>query len=178
MSCGAIYAALPMTVGFARPVFALRVAAGGTSGPAARRFGVGGVSSGVLAVGLGAVVGTARDFPIRGYASGAVSGHRAASASVECRLPLALVGQSLGHLPLGADWLSLSGFLDAGNAWEPGGAPRLTRLLSGGGELVANLLVSYDVPLRVALGAGVPLAAPPAGGARRPRGYVTVGSTF
>src|SRR5207245_12722 len=105
-------------------------------------------------------------------------GRRAATASVEYRVPLARVGESLGHLPFGADKLWLALFGDAGDAWNPGVAPRLGRLRSAGVELVADLTVSYDVPLEVRLGVAQPLATPPSGDARRPRVYLALAADF
>jgi hemolysin activation/secretion protein len=141
-------------------------------------FAVGGVSTGGLALGLGQSLGQTRDFPVRGYAGRELRGQRAATLSVEYRLPLKLIGQLLGHLPLGADKLSLTLFSDAGDAWNPGGAPRLTRLWAIGVELVGDLTVSYDAPLRARLGLAAPLAAPPSGLPRRPRVYVALSSSF
>jgi len=50
---------------------------------------------------------------VRGYAGGTLRGRRAATASMEYRMPLALIGKGVGHLPLGADKVSLSLFGDA-----------------------------------------------------------------
>jgi hemolysin activation/secretion protein len=115
---------------------------------------------------------------VRGYPSGTLFGQRAATASVEYRVPLALIGQGFGHLPLGIDRLWLSAFGDVGDAWEPGAAARLHRLRSVGVELVADLTVSYDLPLGLRLGVAQPLVDPPAGGRARVRAYAAVGSDF
>ena len=172
------YARVPGPGGFAHSVLALRAAAGGRAGPLAETFGVGGVSSGVLALGLGATLGGSRFFPVRGYAGSSVNGRRAATLSLEYRMPLALVGQALGHLPFGADRLSAALFADAGDAWEPGARARLNRLRSVGVELVADLTLNYDVPLRLRTGVAEPLVAPPGGGGRRPQGYVALAADF
>ena len=174
----AVYQRAPGPEGHAHPVVALRLTVGSASGPIATSFGVGGVSAGVVALGFGATAGGARDFPVRGYPVGVLFGQRAATASVEYRLPLALVGQAVGHLPFGVDRLWLSVFGDVGDAWEPGAAARLHRLRSAGVELVADLTVSYDLPLGLRLGLAQPLADLPAGGRPRPRAYVAVGSDF
>jgi len=60
-----------------------------------------------------------RAFPIRGYASGELRGQRAVAGSIEYRMPLALVGRAIGHLPLGVDKVWLNLFADAGDAWAP-----------------------------------------------------------
>ena len=119
-----------------------------------------------------------RAFPVRGYRVGTLFGRRAATASAEYRVPLALVGQALGHLPFGLDRLWLSVFGDVGDAWEPGESARLHRLRSAGVELVADLTVSYDLPLALRLGVAQPLADLRGGGPSRPRAYMAVGSDF
>ncbi|HYS19841.1 MAG TPA: hypothetical protein VEO73_02010 [Gemmatimonadales bacterium] len=174
----AVYQRVPGPEGHAHPVLALRVTAGIASGSIATSYGVGGVSGGVLPLGFGATASGARAFPVRGYPSGTLFGRRAATASVEYRVPLALIGQAFGHLPFGVDRLWLSAFGDVGDAWEPGAAARLHRLRSVGIELVADLTVSYDLPLGLRLGVAEPLADPPAGGRARPRAYAAVGSDF
>ncbi|MBI1968132.1 MAG: hypothetical protein HYS40_09090, partial [Gemmatimonadetes bacterium] len=174
----ALWARVPVGGGFTSPVIAIRLAAGVTRGPAVQTFSVGGVSSGTFDVGLGFTLGAVRAFPVRGYAAGAVRGRRAATASAELRLPVALVGRGVGHLPLGVDKLSLGLFGDAGDAWNPGAAARLTRLASVGGEIVGDLTLNYDFPLRARLGVAEPLAAPPAGGPRRPQVYVAFAADF
>ncbi|OLC06413.1 MAG: hypothetical protein AUH42_05750 [Gemmatimonadetes bacterium 13_1_40CM_70_11] len=174
----ALYQRAPGPPGHAHSGLALRLTAGRASGPIATSFGVGGVSSGVVDLGFGVTAGGARDFPVRGYAVGTLFGRRAATASLEYRVPLALVGQAVGHLPFGVDRLWLSVFGDVGDAWEPGEAARLHRLRSAGVELVADLTVSYDLPLGLRLGVAQPLADLPAGGPARPRAYAAVGSDF
>jgi hypothetical protein len=154
----ALYARLGPRLGFAAPVLAVRVAAGASVGTIPAWFSVGGVSTGALYVGFGQTVGRTRTFPVRGYDGGALYGRRVASVAVEYRIPLALVGRSFGHLPFGADKVSLVLFGDAGDAWDPGEAARLHRLRSVGAELVGDLAVSYDVPLRLRLGLAQPAA--------------------
>ncbi len=173
-----LYAHVPGPGGFAHHVLAVRLAAGALNGSLGARYRIGGVSSGGVGVALGQSLGRSRDFPVRGYRAGELVGSRAATASVEYRLPLALVGRALGHLPVGADkfWLNL--FADAGDAWAAGASPRLTRLRSAGLELAGDLAVSYDLLLTVRLGVATPLAEPPSGAARRPRVYVALASDF
>ncbi len=152
----AAYLALPI-VGYARPVLAFRVAGGVTHGPSPLSFGVGGVSSGVLDLGFGFRVGTSRSFPVRGYEPSDLRGSRALTATAELRLPVLLLGRSLGHLPVGADQISLALFADAGDAWNGSDGPHLSRMVGVGGELVADLRVNYDLPLRARLGVAYPV---------------------
>jgi hemolysin activation/secretion protein len=119
-----------------------------------------------------------RAFPLRGYGSGELRGERAVAGSIEYRMPLALVGHALGHLPFGVDKLWLNLFGDAGDAWAPGTSPDLTRLRSVGLELAGVVTASYDFPLSVRLGLAQPLADPPSGAARRPQVYAAFSSDF
>jgi hypothetical protein len=164
----AVYLHVPAAGGFAHHVLAARVTAGVLTGPLPNVFAVGGASTGGLGVGLGQSLGQTLDFPVRGYPAGELHGQRALTASVEYRLPLKLIGQLFGHLPLGADKLSLTLFGDAGDAWDAGGAPRFTRLRAIGAELVSDLTVNYDAPLRLRLGVAGPLA----------RVYLALSSSF
>ena len=125
-----------------------------------------------------ASLGGTRDFPVRGYRSGELLGGRAATLSVEYRLPLGLVGAPLGHLPFGADKLWLNLFGDAGDAWDAGQAPRLTRLRSAGAELAGDFTINYDFLLQLRLGVATPLADPPSGAPRRPHVYMGLASDF
>jgi len=174
----ALYLRVPGVGGFAHQVLAARVSAGVLTGPVPFAFAVGGASTGGLDVGLGQSLGGTRDFPVRGYAAGTLYGQRAFTASLEYRVPLTLVGQLLGHLPLGADKLSLTLFGDAGDSWSAGDAPRLARLRAIGAELVSDLTVNYDAPLRLRLGVAGPLAAPPTGLPQRLLAYLALSSSF
>ncbi|HUC40637.1 MAG TPA: hypothetical protein VMR92_07360, partial [Gemmatimonadales bacterium] len=97
------YLRLGPQVGFAYPVLAIRGALGSLDGPIPDSLSVGGVSSGAAELAFGASLGTFRTFPVRGYPAGALHGRRAATFTAEYRVPLALVGRLLGHLPIGAD---------------------------------------------------------------------------
>jgi len=174
----ALYLRVPGLGGFAHHVLALRLLAGGTSGPLGTLFRVGGVSPQGVNVFFAPSLSATRAFPIRGYASGELRGQRAVAGSVEYRVPLALVGRALGHLPLGVDKVWLNLFADAGDAWAPGTSPRLSRLRSAGLELAGRMTVSYDFPLSVRLGVAQPLAAPPSGAPRRPQLYAALASDF
>jgi hypothetical protein len=172
-----MYLHLPIG-GFAFPVIAARISAGVADGPVAGRFEVGGVSGGVIPLLLGPALGTRRTFPVRGYDAAAVLGRRAVAATVELRVPLALIGRSIGHLPIGVDRLSMALFADGGDAWDGGAVPQPLRLRSAGAELVGDVTAPYDFPLRTRVGVAVPLAPPPAGGPRAARAYAVVGADF
>lgn len=172
-----LYAALPGP-GFAPPVLALRFAAGTTDGSLLRTLPVGGVSSGTYDLGFGQTLGGERSFPVRGYSANALVDRRAATGTAELRLPLALVGRSVGHLPVGADKVSLRLFSDAGDAWGPGATPRLTRLWSAGAELALDATVNYDVPLALRFGLAEPLTSLPRSAPRRPQLYLAFASDF
>jgi hypothetical protein len=153
---GDLYARLGPRIGFAYPVLAIRAAIGAMDGPLTDRLSVGGVSSGAVQLGFGQTLGTFRTFPVRGYRSGSLRGRRAATLTAEYRVPLALVGRSLGHLPLGADKVAFAVFGDLGDVWNPGEDARLHRLRSVGVELIGDLTLSYDFPLRVRVGVAQP----------------------
>lgn len=153
---GNFYLRLGPRLGYAYPVVAARLAIGAMDGPLPDHLSVGGVSSGAAELAFAQTIGTFRSFPVRGYSAGAARGRRAATATVEYRVPLALVGRSLGHLPFGADKLSAAVFADIGDAWNPGEPARLHRLRSFGVELVGDVTVSYDLPLRVRVGVAQP----------------------
>src|SRR2546429_5585877 len=105
-------------------------------------------------------------------------GERAGALRVEYRLALGVVGAPLGHLPFGADKLWLNLFGDAGDAWDAGQAPRLTRLRSAGAELAGDFTINYDFLLQLRLGVATPLADPPSGAPRRPPVYMGLASDF
>ncbi len=174
----ALYARAPGVGGFAHSVLALRVLAGGSDGPLGTLFRVGGVAPQGVSVFFAPSLSATRAFPLRGYRDDELVGERAVAGSVEYRTPLALVGRALGHLPVGVDKLWLNVFADAGDAWNPGTSPRLTRLRSTGVELAGDVALSYDFILSVRLGVAEPLATPPSGAARRPQAYAALGSDF
>jgi len=174
----AVYLPVPLKKGFAHQVLAMRISAGALYGPLPRVFNVGGVSSGGIELGLGQSVGQTRDFPVRGYAAGELWGDRALITSVEYRVPLALIGQLLGHLPVGSDKLSLTLFADAGSGWNAGSAAQLARLRSLGAELVGDMTIGYDAPLRLRAGVAMPMAPPPSGLPQRAVVYVALGASF
>lgn len=173
----AAYARLPR-VSFAHPVLAVRVATGLTHGPSPQSYGVGGLSSTVLDAGFGFVLGTARSFPVRGYEPSAMRGRRAFAATAELRWPLALIGRSFGHLPAGLDKLWLTLFADAGDAWDAGSAFHPSHLIGVGAEAVAELRISYDVPLRGRLGVAAPIGSQALTRPARLTAYAALGADF
>ena len=153
-------------VAYARQVLTLHVAAGTLWGICAPSFSVGGVSGGGIPLLQGISLGsTGRRFPLRGFSPGAEHARRVLAASVEARGPIALVGRGIGLLPATLDRLSLSFFADAALAWAPGATgytstgwtvvstPRL--LASVGSEVVVDLGVVYDFPVRLRVGAAL-----------------------
>ena len=153
---GSVYMRLGPRVGFAYSVLALRGAIGGLDGPITDRFSVGGVSAGGVGFLFGQTVGAFRTFPVRGYDAGTLHGRRAATLTAEYRVPLALLGRAIGHLPIGADKLAFAVFGDVGDAWDVGESARLNRLRSVGVELIGDMTVTYDVPLRLRFGVAQP----------------------
>lgn len=155
------YAKLPGR-GFAAPVLALRASAGAAGGPDSGRgyYKVGGVSR--------------RLFPVRGYENTQRSGRRAWAASLELRLPAALVNRAIRTPLLHFDRAFLTLFADAGNAWGQHNSPQETPepLLSAGAEFVYDFGILY-VPFRFRAGAGY--------GFTHPKGavpYFLLGTSF
>ena len=167
--------------GFAAPVLAVRASGGSARGPGAQTgyFGVGGASGDRVSLpGAPTLVGGSVFLPVRGYETSMQSGRTAWSASVELRMPLALVNRGRGTLPLHVDRIFGSVFLDGGNAWggaSPSGdeSPRPSVLLSAGFEVSTDLLALYGVPLRLRAGAAFPFVE-----REGPRYYVRVGLPF
>ena len=142
---GGLRAYLPLPgPGFAAPVLAVRASAGAARGP--------GTHTGFFDVGGGPVF-----FPVRGYQTSTRSGRHAWAASVELRVPLALVNRGLGAWPLHLDRIFGSVFLDGGDAWGAGvpssaaGRPRPRPLRSAGFEITTDVLAFY-APLRLRAG--------------------------
>ena len=152
--------------GYAHHVLALRAAGGWTDSEDGTDLSVGGVSSAPLGSG-GLSLGGARDFPVRGYSSGALSGTRAIAATAEYRAPLTFPSSGLGFLYF--DRTSLAVFGDAATAWCAGPARTAgtcgartrpgTPIASVGAELVADLAIVYDSPLSLSLGLAQPVGA-------------------
>jgi hypothetical protein len=177
----ALYRSLPGP-GYGPHVLAVRASAGAAEGPGADRFhfdagGASGLREPVS--GLDLFGGPVFFFPARGYLSGERAGRYAASVSVEYRFPLALVDRGMGLFPLHLDRVSGALFFDGANAWGPelGVAgyqnPRRQALTSVGGEVVAEALSFFSIPLVLRTGLAVRLGA--SGGTQW---YVRLGRSF
>jgi hypothetical protein len=171
-----LYVTLPDLGTFAHPVLMVRAAGGVSQGPLRERFEAGGVPSAGFNYLTGGLVGSGRGgLYVRGYRPRARRGERALAAGAELRIPLALIGRSLGALPLGVDKFSLSLFTDAGDAWSAGEHGRLTSLFSAGAELVGDVTFNYDSHLRMRLGVAQPLERQ---GGDGPTAYLALGTPF
>jgi hypothetical protein len=171
------YLALPLP-GFSHWVLAARAAGGMIRGPLPRSFELGGASGDRFELFPGYLIGTGRrSFPLRGYPVGG-GFTRVFAGTVELRVPIALVAEGIWQLPVGLDRVSLTLFGEGGGGWRSGEPVRPLALRSVGGELVLDLAVTYDVPLRLRAGAATPLARGLGSGAGEVRFYLTFGSSF
>ncbi|HET7563585.1 MAG TPA: hypothetical protein VFJ96_01225 [Gemmatimonadaceae bacterium] len=146
--------------GFAHHVLAARVAAGYANGTDVGEFDIGGTSGTPVSIIPGLSLGTRRTFAVRGFPSGAQSGTRAATGSLEYRAPLFQPGMGLSFLPVFLDRVSIALFGDAGSAWTDNrlfGTFSTNLLASVGGELNFDTAWQYDVPYRLRLGVAVPV---------------------
>jgi outer membrane translocation and assembly module TamA len=80
-----------------------------------------------------------------------------AVGTAELRIPLALVAKPLWDLPYGLDRISLRLFYDYGRAWDPPVSGRPDWIHGAGVEVTWDLLVLYDVPLRLRTGVATAL---------------------
>jgi hypothetical protein len=180
--------------GFAHHVLAARVAGGVADERSASEFEAGGVSGSLSELVPGVVIGDpARTFGVRGFAPGTQQGLRAASGSVEYRVPIAVPARGLWLLPLFFDRLSAAAFADAASAWCPASIDRAAQLLclddegltptgprwlaSVGAELGLDAAIDYDSPFRFRLGVAVPVRERQRA-ARRASVYFTLGTAF
>ncbi len=169
--------------GFARHVFAARAAVGVITGNDNVGYGLGGISGGSVELLPGVTFGTgSRNFPVRGYAPAAKVARQVGSLSLELRSPLALVGRGYGLWPAMLDRVSLVFFTDLAGTRAPSNCPQfsaggggasacLAGFGSAGAELVTDLGVAYDFPVRLRFGAARRFSG---GGAA----YVAVGAGF
>lgn len=173
--------------GFARHVLALRLAGGYESGSVGPGFSAGGASSaGIPAIAGYGAGGTARSFPVRGYAAGAQRGDRALGATAEYRFPLALVERGVRTWPVFFDRLWGDVFLDAGTAWCTAAcgerflvAPsKLAPLASLGAEVALRSVLGYGTELTLRAGVALPLRDTPAGERPGAGFYLLTGRSF
>jgi hypothetical protein len=153
----ALYRSIKGIGGFAHPVVASRVSAATSAGVNRETFGVGGASGITYQPLPGIVVGSSRSFPVRGFEPGEIRGRTVAVGTAELRIPVALVAKPLWDLPYGLDRVSLRIFYDYGRAWEPPVSGLPEWIHSTGVEVTWDLLVLYDVPLRLRTGVATAL---------------------
>lgn len=133
-------------------------------------------------------VGGLLDFlPVRGFDEDERIGFRAWTASLEYRMPLALVGRGIGLFPLFVDRVAGALFLDAGNAFcdaeqrsvylscAGAGSESAETLVSAGFELNANVSMLAFLPSWIRGGLAFQLAGTEK---KQARFYVTVGPAF
>jgi hypothetical protein len=177
--------------GFSRHVLALRLAGGGDAGSRSPGFTVGGLDGVFTAfpLGTGVNLGDDLEIPVRGYPEGSQVGDRAVGGTAEWRFPIALVERGIGLVPLYLDRVWGTAFADAGTAWcvetcDPAFRPftEARPLFSVGAELGADVLLGFNLRMRLRAGVAVPLrdAIDFEGNASRPgvEGYFTFGQSF
>jgi hypothetical protein len=176
--------------GFAHHVIAARASLGAAA-RGSSRFSVGGKSGTRLELFPGYVIGDSpRNFPVRGFPSGAARGLRAATASLEYRAPLFMPSRGLGMFPLFFDRVSASFFADMGTAWCPASyvdvdvcqnSPRSASeewIASAGAELNVDAALMYDSPYRLRVGVANIVRRPPDVELRPLEFYFTLGFPF
>ncbi len=172
------YLGLPLP-GFANWVLAARASAAMSGGRYARHYALGGESgtsySLLPGVGFG---GGFRDFGLRGYPPGSSVYTRAVAGVAELRIPLFLIGKAVGRLPLSLDRVSLSIYGEAAGGWTGAGPKQLARYRDAGAELVTDLGINLDAPLRVRVGAAQALSDGLGANKGDWRAYVALGSAF
>jgi hypothetical protein len=171
------YLAMPFP-GFAHWVLAARMNAGRTGGTAPERLEVGGESGDLLEALPGLALGAGRRaFPLRGYPRGGAF-TRAFTSMLEVRVPMLQVARGWNQMPAFLDRVSLSFFAEVGGGWSEGEEPAPTTLRDVGGEIVLDVGLIRDYPLRLRGGVGVPLTDGLGVNRGRVRGYVVLGSSF
>lgn len=162
--------------GYARRVLALRLLGGTATGPGANgfHFALGGAAGGGALPGSFLSPGARSiSFPLRGYSEGVSRGRHVLSASVELRLPVSLLHRGAGLLPLYGGSLSGSLWWDGGSAWGgTNGTPRRW-VHSAGGEVLAEGLAFFALPITLRAGVAVPLEE-----GRSPSAYLRFGRSF
>ena len=176
---GRLRAFLPLPwPGLAASVLALQATAGAAHGPGSGTgyFSVGGSTLDVPSqFALLDPPGPSVLFPVRGYETAMRSGRRAWSASLEYRMPIALVNRGPDTWAMHLDRILGAVFVDAGDAWNTERDPGRTVspvLLSAGVEVISDLLLAY-APVRLRFGVAFPLV-----DAKGPRYYLRFGLPF
>lgn len=150
---------------FANHVLAARFASLRRDGPGANTVAIGGASPSVSTA-LGHSLGTGNFLPVRGFEQGHLRGTRAWAASLEYRMPVAIINRGVGLWPIYFDRLSASAFVDAGAAWCGQGQVRdglfcaasSTRpIASAGFEAALDVTVFYSGGARIRPGIAFPL---------------------
>lgn len=159
--------------GFAHWVLAANVRAGHRTGRGT--FELGAESGSLFEVAPGIVLGNREAFPLRAYPENAERFTWVATGALELRIPLFLVAEGLWKLPLGLDRVSLALFGETGMG---SGAEGVLRFPGVGGELLLDLALGNEIPLRVRTGLAVPLRDGLGATAGDPRGYVAFGPAF
>ncbi len=132
-------------------VLALRAAGGAAFGDQLLQgnFGLGG------SIGEGPFTGTStRVFTLRGMPLSTFSRDRVWVASAEYRMPLFRSERGLGTLPFAMNSAHLAVFADVGDAFNRGN-PSFRPMLGVGGELRADFIVGYHLPIMGRLGYGI-----------------------
>ncbi|HEX7117446.1 MAG TPA: hypothetical protein VF212_01580 [Longimicrobiales bacterium] len=172
--------------GFAHHVLAVRLRGRRRAGPGANAFGIGGASGDEIQLLGRRVAGESRDLSVRGFRDGARIGTHAWTASLEYRVPLALIGRGYRLWPFFLDRVSAAAFVDAGDAWCPAAVaetplsacngPGQAAIVGAGAELAVDLELGYGLGMRVRAGIGHPLRG--AGPDPEPVAYIQFGPSF
>ena len=134
----------------------------------AERFSLGGSKSDDVTI---LPVLNQREFALRGYTNGALTGHRMRVISTEWRIPVRDVDRHLMVPPVGINRVSLVPFLDVGAAWEHGAAPDYHR--GAGLELLAEPRLGYLFAWQARAGVAKGLDAP-----GETKAYLELGRAF
>lgn len=171
------YLALPLP-GFSHWVLAAQASAGRTGGTNPERLEIGGESGDLLETIPGLAFGTGRRaFSMRGYPRGGVF-TRVFTGVLELRVPVALVARGWNRLPVFLDKVALTGFAEVGGGWLEGEEADLAALRDVGGEIVLDVGLIRDYPIRIRGGAAVPLRDGLGVSKGHVRWYVALGSAF
>ena len=132
-------------------VLALRAAGGDSFGNLLIQgnFGLGGSVGESLLTSV-----SSRLFTLRGLPLVTFSRDRAWISSAEYRIPLVQPRVGVGTLPLGVQNAHLAFFTDTGDAFDPG-EPKFRPFVGVGGEVRAEFLIGYHLPLLARLGYGI-----------------------